>query len=147
MKKLIVIATVFASANLSAQTHSAEAEIRRLEQLEVQAVLQKDSGMLLQLWASDFTVNAPDNAINFAGRTTLDRAVLKRPRVGFTREVEHVTVKGNFAFSMGSETVQSTTSKIGGTPIIKRRFTNIWERQAGGWKLVGRHANEICGKN
>ena len=144
---LFAVASLFLTGSLCAQDNNAEAEIRRLEQTEVQAILQKDTVMLLKLWDASYTVNAPDNKINFAGRTTLDRPVLTRARSLFTREVEHVTVKGNFAFSMGSETVTPESGPNAANETVKRRFTNIWEKQPAGWKLVGRHANVICGKN
>ena len=144
---LLVIASFFYTCLLNAQGNGTEAEIRRLEQLEVQAVLQKDSAMLLKLWDAKYTVNAPDNHINFAGKTTLDRPVLRQARSSFTREVEYVTVKETFAFSMGSETVIPNDSQSKPGQPVKRRFTNIWEKQPTGWKLVGRHANVICTMN
>lgn len=144
---LLLAASFFYTYCLCAQENGAEAEIRRLEQLEVQAVLQKDSVVLLKLWDASYIVNAPDNVLNFAGKTTLDRPVLKRARTSFTREVEYVAVKGTFAFSMGSETVTPQDNQSESSQIVKRRFTNIWEKQSTGWKLVGRHANVICNKN
>lgn len=145
---LLPIAACFYASGLNAQNNETETEIRQLEQAEVKAVLQKDSAALLRLWDADYVVNAPDNVIYAAGKTTLDRPVLKTARTSFTREVERVTVKGNFAFSMGSETVVSP----GGGPVppgqlVKRRFTNVWEKQPAGWKLVARHANVVCGTN
>lgn len=118
-----------------------ESEIRRLEQMEVQAVLKKDTAALLKLWDEDFVVNAPDNKINFAGETTLDRPVLKNPRAVFTRNVEHIIIRGNTVFAMGSETVDNPSNP---QQIIKRRYTNIWMKLDGTWKLVARHANVIC---
>ena len=143
----LVLSFVFYACRLSAQDKIVETEIRRLEQLEVQAVLQKDSAMLLKLWDAKFTVNAPDNHIYFAGKTTLDRPVLRQARASFTREVEYVTVKETFAFSMGSETVIPGNKQQDPGQVIKRRFTNIWEKQSTGWKLIGRHANVICPEN
>src|SRR5687768_5115063 len=118
----VIVAFYVLPGYVIAQDKGVEAEIRRLEQMEVQAVLDKDSTMLLKLWDANFTVNAPDNKINFAGKTTLDRAVLRGKRSAFTREIEHVIIKGDFAFSMGSETVGQPDVNT----TIKRRFTNIW---------------------
>jgi ketosteroid isomerase-like protein len=148
MKIFILTAVAFFSAScLYAQNSEAEAEIRRLEQKEVEAILQKDSVTLLQLWDPDYLVNSPDNVIYYAGKTTLDRPVLKRARTSFVREVEHVSIKGTFAFSMGNETVVPVDGQQETGQIVKRRFTNIWEKQPAGWRLVGRHANIICNKN
>lgn len=121
-----------------------ESEIRALEQLEVKAVLQKDTAMLLTLWAEDLVVNAPDSKIYFAGKTTLDRPVLQRPRIAFTRDVEQIIIRGNTAFSMGSETVVSPNEKSNSQEVVKRRYTNIWMKQGKTWKLAVRHANAIC---
>jgi ketosteroid isomerase-like protein len=30
---------------------------------------------------------------------------------------------------------------------VKRRYTNIWMKKDGNWKLVARHANVICAQN
>lgn len=146
MKIILLVLSLFLQAGyLFAQ--SQETEIRNLEQMEVQAILNKDSAALLKLWDKDYTVNSPDNVIYFAGKTTLDRPVLKRSRTTFTRDIEHITFKENFAFSMGSETVVPAGDSPQTGQVVKRRFTNIWEKQEGGWKLVGRHANVICTQN
>lgn len=111
--------------------------------MEVQAVLEKDSLTLLKLWGDDFEVNAPHNEIEFAGVTTLDRPVLKMPRKGFSRDVEQVIIRGDVVFSMGKETVLDAENQ----PSYYRRYTNIWMKRNGNWKLVARHANVICPDN
>jgi ketosteroid isomerase-like protein len=145
MKKttMTLLCIVFIS-HLFAQDQEITSEIKKLEQMEVEAVLKKDTVTLLKLWDKDYVVNAPDNKINFAGRTTLDRPVLKRSRTSFTREVEEVIVRGNTVFSMGSETVVPAENQAASQPVVKRRYTNIWMKQNGSWKLVARHANVIC---
>src|SRR5687768_2587948 len=81
----------------------AEATITNLDKMEVEAILKKDSTVLLKLWDENYVVNSPDNVVVFAGKTTLDRPVMGRSRTSFTRDIEQVIVRGNFAFSMGSE--------------------------------------------
>ncbi len=148
MKKLLLIVSVsFFGSHVYAQNGDAEATIRALEQKEVQAILAKDSAVLLTLWDKNFTVNAPDNKINFPGSSTLDRPVLQRERASFTRETEHVMIRDNFAICMGSETVVPAGDQANSGQIVKRRYTNIWQQQEAGWKLVARHANIICKSN
>lgn len=130
-----------ASAQGEQEKKAIELEITRLEQMEVQAILKKDTLTLLKLWASDYVVNAPDNKVNFAGKTTLDRPVLQRSRTSFTRNVEHIIIRGNTVFSMGNETLNPDSDS---QQIIQRRYTNIWMKMDGSWKLVARHANIIC---
>jgi Domain of unknown function (DUF4440) len=145
MKSFILMPVLFFLVlSTYAQNGEIEKTIRALEQVEVKAILDKDSATLLKLWDANYTVNSPDNAIYVAGKTTLDRPVLKRARTSFTREVELVTIKGDFVFTMGSETVVPAGGQPATGSIVKRRFTNIWEKQQGQWKLVGRHANVVC---
>lgn len=145
MKKIIVtLSCILCANNLFAQQPDIASEIRKLEQMEVEAVLKKDTLTLLKLWDKDYVVNAPDNKINFAGKTTLDRPVLRRSRTSFTRDVEQIIIKGNTVFSMGSETVVPSDNQSDAQLTVKRRYTNIWMKQDGAWKLVARHANVIC---
>jgi len=144
MKTLVLtLSWIACLGHLFAQDADTESEIRRLEQMEVQAILKKDTVALLKLWDKDYVVNAPDNKINFAGKTTLDRPVLKRSRTSLTRDIEQIIIRGNTVFSMGGETVV-TENEINSQQIVKRRYTNIWIKQDGSWKLVARHANIIC---
>jgi ketosteroid isomerase-like protein len=126
------------------QNAGVEAVIRSLEQQEVEAILKKDSVVLLKLWDKNYVVNSPDNVVVFAGKTALDRPVMARSRTSFTRDIEQVIVRGDFAFSMGSETVMPSGEGTGSNPVVKRRFTNFWEKGESGWRLVARHANVIC---
>jgi ketosteroid isomerase-like protein len=145
MKKMLLILTCLCCTyQMFAQDADIEAEIRKLEQMEVQAILKKDTVTLLKLWDKDYVVNAPDNKINFAGRTTLDRPVLRRSRTSLTREVEQVIIRGNTVFAMGNETVVPTDGQTDTQQPVKRRYTNIWMKHDGAWKLVARHANIIC---
>lgn len=144
MKKLLLaLSCVVCVFHLFAQDNPTELEIKKLEQMEVQAILKKDTVTLLKLWDKDYVVNAPDNKINFAGKTTLDRPVMNRARTSFTRDVEAIVIRGNTVFAMGSETVVPE-NQSGPQQAVKRRYTNIWMKQDGVWKLMARHANVIC---
>ncbi|MDX1955788.1 MAG: nuclear transport factor 2 family protein [Chitinophagaceae bacterium] len=142
---LIVLGLFLSSKETSAQSTDSEAEIRKLEQTEVQAVLDKDTVTLKRLWDRDYVVNNPENAIVLARTNPLDRPVLRNQRISFTRVVEKVILNDQLAISMGHETVISTNPTTQAEQIIKRRYTNIWMKKAEGWKLVARHANKICG--
>ncbi len=121
-----------------------EVEISRLEQLEVGAVVARDTATLERLWGEQYVVNNPANQIILAKPDPLDRPVLRQSRMSFKREVEHITVLDDVAISMGSETVVPGGDSPSSGKTVKRRYTNIWKKLDGGWKLVARHANEIC---
>jgi ketosteroid isomerase-like protein len=120
-----------------------EDEIKNLEQMEVKAVLAKDTTTLKKLWDENYIVHNPENKIVPAVANSTNRPVLNRPRSSFTREVERITVNGDVALSMGSETV-GTAENSSSQKIINRRYTNVWMKKEGIWKLIARHANIIC---
>lgn len=141
MKKITATAVLaFSFFQVFAQNEAIEAEIRKLEEMEVKAVLAKDSATLLKLWDAAYVVNAPDNTINFAGKTTLDRPVMRAARSSFTRNVEEVIIRESVVITMGSEIV----TPAAGQQTIKRRYTNVWMKTGNTWKLIARHANIIC---
>lgn len=141
MKKITATAVLaFSFFQVFAQNEAIEAEIRKLEEMEVKAVLAKDSATLLKLWDAAYVVNAPDNTINFAGKTTLDRPVMRATRSSFTRNVEEVIIRESVVITMGSEIV----TPAAGQQTIKRRYTNVWMKTGNTWKLIARHANIIC---
>ena len=145
MKKFIItICLFFAGLCLFAQDMSIEAEIRSLEQAEVQAVLTKDTVTIKKIWDANFIVNNPENKIILAKPNPLDRPVMQKPRTSFTRKVEQILINGDIVISMGSETLVPAGDQPKSGQTIERRYTNIWMKKEGMWKLVARHANEIC---
>ncbi|MBS1759371.1 MAG: nuclear transport factor 2 family protein [Bacteroidetes bacterium] len=145
MKKIIITSCLFFFGYyLSAQNATVETEIRNLEQTEVQAVLHKDTMTLKKLWDKDYIVNNPENKIILAEQNSINRPVLQKQRTDFSREVEKILLNGDIAISMGKEIVTSMTDSSKSEKTIVRRYTNIWMKKDGLWKLVARHANKIC---
>ena len=105
-------------------------------------MLAHDAAALERLWDKAYVVHNPQGRIVPASGSVMDRPVLQSARASFTRDVESIVANGDVVFSMGSETV--TDSKA--SEVIKRRYTNTWMRKDGAWKMVARHANQICGK-
>ena len=118
------------------------AEVRSVEAAQVKAVLRKDMATLRTLWSEAMHVNAPDNKVR-------DRnSVFGAMRAGlldysaYEQSIEFVDVKGDVATVMGQEMVKPLHgSNVGKT--VQRRFTDIWYRDAAGWKQISRQATEI----
>jgi ketosteroid isomerase-like protein len=145
MKKIIIASCLLLSGYcLFAQQQNIETEIRKLEQTEVDAVVNKDTVALKKLWDKDYIVNNPDNKIILAKSNSVDRPVLQRQKVSFTRVVENILINGDIAISMGKENVVATDEATKVVQNIKRRYTNIWMKKDGTWKLAARHANRLC---
>jgi ketosteroid isomerase-like protein len=133
-----------AAAAADAET---EREIRMLENQEVQAILAHDATTLERLWDKNFVVHNPEGRIVTAGASVRERPVLQNTRAAFVREVESIVVNGDVVFSMGSETVTAAAGATNAGVVTRRRYTNVWMRRDGTWKLVARHANKVCGKD
>lgn len=126
-----------------------EALVRSLDDQERVAALKRDVAALDRLWSDQFTVNAPNNRVVSGKAAVLDTFV----RAGvinfssFEREIEFARVDGDFAFLMGLETVtplaDAPSAGLVAGQAVQRRFTNIWKREAGTWRLFARHANVI----
>ncbi|MEP6594915.1 MAG: nuclear transport factor 2 family protein [Ginsengibacter sp.] len=145
MRKLIITNCLFFFGYyLWAQDKNVEADIRDVEQTEVRAVLEKDTVTLKKLWDKDYIVNNPDNKVVLAKPNPVDRPVLQKPRASFTREIEKILINGDIVISMGSETIIPAGDLPKSGQTVKRRYTNIWMKKDGSWKLIARHANEIC---
>jgi hypothetical protein len=117
-----------------------ETDIRRLEQVEAKAFLERDIATLSTLWDAEYVVNNPDNKI-VAGVSPEKRPGLQKPRTLFTREVEHLTVRGDLVISMGNEIIVPGEGEPHSGKTVHRRYTHIWQRVEGDWKLIARHAN------
>lgn len=128
----------------STQNTKIEGEIRALEQKEHQAMLHGDAATLKQIWAPDFMVNAPFNRVTLSAQEVVDlvkAGVIKYS--SFTRTIEQVMIKPGMVITMGSEAVVPVGNAPKAGQTINRRYTNIWMKEQGSWRLVARHANEI----
>jgi len=148
MKKTIIfLALIGTHIFTDAQNAKTETEIRKLEETEREAMFNQDTVSLQKIWAPDFFVNTPFNRITVSSKELFD---LVRAGVisfsSFTREIEKIFIKSNVVISMGIETIVPIGNNPRAGQTIKRRYTNIWMKQEGRWRLTARHANEICGQ-
>lgn len=141
---LAVVAAILAPALVSAQSARQKAgieqEIRRLDLAHADAVLRGDAAALDKLWTEDFRVNNPFNEIDKADRIRTGAVTYS----SFIREPEAVLIHGETVIVMGRETVVPKGNSPESGKTINRRYTNIWMKRAGKWRLVARHASVIC---
>jgi len=110
------------------------------------AAQKRDVPVLERLWSDQFVVNAPTNAVVVGQRAVLETFV-HRGVINFSsfeRTVEFVRVDGDFAIIMGAETVRPVGDAPMSGQTVHRRFTNIWKKEGGTWRLFARHANNIA---
>jgi ketosteroid isomerase-like protein len=117
-------------------------EVRSLDLAHAAAVLRGDLAALDKLWTTDFKVNNPFNEIDRADRIRTGAVTYS----SFVREPEAILVHGSTVIVMGRETVVPKGNSPNAGNTINRRYTNIWMKRSGKWRLIARHASVICEK-
>jgi ketosteroid isomerase-like protein len=139
---LIVLWPGLAAAQGMKQQAAIEQEVRRLDLAHADAVLRGDLAAMDRLWTKDFIVNNPFNEVDKADRIRTGAVTYS----SFERVPEAVMVHGDTVIVMGHETVVPKGNSPEAGKTINRRYTNIWMKREGRWRLVARHASVICQK-
>lgn len=147
--RLILLATLVTfllngsvSAQSAKQKAAIEQEIRQLDAAHADAVLRGDQAALDKIWTADFRVNNPFNEIDNAKRIRTGAVTYK----SFERVAESVLIHENTVIVMGRETVVPKGASPDAGQTIHRRYTNIYMKRHGAWRLIARHANVVCAK-
>jgi Domain of unknown function (DUF4440) len=117
-----------------------EQEIRTLEEQGRVAFLAGDTATLDAMWDSRLLVNSPLNLVNDKAKVLdlLGKGLIRHTRDDV--EIEHIARYGDVVVVMGRDTVDGPPSNT----LTHRRFTNIWQLQNGGWRMIARHAQVIA---
>ena len=122
---------------------SSEAELRSIDNMERQAILKSDTTQLRKLMSPKLLVHNPENNV-----VTIDE-VMSRVISGkidyesFERTIEAVSLIDNVGIVMGKEVIKPKGRMANAGKTVTRRFTNVWIRQDGVWKLTARQATII----
>ena len=142
--RLLVSLTCLAVAGCATSVANIERDVRSIEQLECQAVLARDGAAIGRIWSEGFAVTNP------MGVLIPRAAALARLTEGdvhyrsFTRDAELIRVLGDVVVTAGSETVVPLQGPQAGEA-VPRRYTHVWKREAGTWRLSVRHASVVPG--
>ena len=127
----------------SAQS-SAEAEIRRLDNLEREAVLKGDSVALFnRLWSPDMIINTPANVVGTVEGTKNHLRTGGLNYLQFDRTIEKIIIQDCIAVVMGGEIIKPQGSQPNAGKTVTRRFTNIWLNKGNKWSIIARQATII----
>ena len=134
------LVTGSASGQSAKQKNAIEQEIRKLDLAHADAILRGDLAALDKLWTEDFRVNNPFGEIDKADRIRTGVVTYS----SFARVPESILIHADTVIVMGRETAipKGTSPDAGKT--IRRRYTNIWMKRKGAWRLIARHASVIC---
>ena len=102
---------------------------------------------LMKLLAAEFTINRSTGTIAIGPRQdvrTDAECDMVELRFLFSKYRNGLSKSGELAISMGSEVVVSGGNRDLKGRVVKRRFTHVWIKDDGKWKLLARHANNVC---
>lgn len=145
MKHVLVWSILFVIQSHAALCQDArEAEIRRLENLEREAVMKSDSATLFdKIWSSNMVINTPANIVGTVEGTKTHLRAGGLAYASFERNIEKITFNDNVAIVMGSEIIKPRGKQPNAGKTVTRRFTNIWLYKNNAWSMIGRHATII----
>ena len=121
-----------------------ESEIRRLEQLEREAVMKSDSISLFdKLWSPSMVINTPANVVgNVQGTKAMFRSGGLN-YLSFERNIEKITFNEDIAIVMGGEVIKPQGKQVNAGKTVTRRFTNVWRYANNSWSIIARQATII----
>ena len=116
-----------------------EQDLRARQELGRAAFLARDVPTLDALWADELAVNSP--LLQVVPKKAVFEA-LRAGRVGHTaysEQIESIYRCGDVVVVMGRDRVTDPPDDV----VSHRRFTNIWQLQAGRWRMIARHAQVV----
>jgi len=138
---------IFSSLKAQAplETQALKEQLRQLDLAHARAIFKGDAPALDSLMDDDVTVNHPTNKIVREKKELLD--MIKKGVIRYTsfeRFPETFLFFKDMIVVMGSEIVVPAGGAPGAGKKLHRRYTNTWMNKDGKWKLVVRHANNVC---
>jgi len=120
-----------------------EEEVRNLENIESEALMNSDTTTLYKIWSPDLVVNTSEN--NILTFSNLKDAFEKNQRKQLSNEkvIEKVAITDNVAVVMGYEKCETARKS---TKIVGSRFTDMWLRDGTEWKLTARQCSGLAMK-
>jgi ketosteroid isomerase-like protein len=103
------------------------------------AMMAHDAAGVRTVWADDFVVNAPNNAVLTREQVI---AVMEQDLLDYRDFHKHITYVGQkpeMTVVMGYDTMVPLKGPGAGKQVM-RPFTDVWAKRAAGWQLVARQA-------
>ena len=147
MRRTLVIAVVILAAMSIAlaqrqsakrdQRRNVEQAIRRLDKERIQAQVHADAEALDRIYADDFIGVGPSGTVRTKPQVIADFTSHDLKFQSITTEEVQVRVYGNTAVETGRSTMIGEDK---GKDVPRdTRFTRVWVKQQGRWRLVANH--------
>src|ERR1041385_5146184 len=119
------------------QRSSVEETIRKLDNERIQAQIHADRTALDRIYAADFIGVGPSGTVRTKPQVLLDFTSGNLKFQSITTDEVQVRVYGNTVVETGLSTM--TGQDKGKTVPRDNRFTRVWVKQQGRWRLVANH--------
>src|SRR5882762_6943900 len=116
---------------------SVEEAIRKLDNERIQAQIHADTTALDRIYAADFTGVGPSGTVRTKPQVILDFTSGDLKFQSITTDDVQVRVYGNTAVETGRSIMNGQDK--GQTVPRDTRFTRVWVKQQGRWRLVANH--------
>ena len=154
MNRMLVIAALIVALSTLAQGQTKSARrtqtetvvegIRRLDQERIQAQIHADAAALDRIYADDFIGIGPSGTVRTKPQVLADFSSHDLSFQSITTDEVTIRVYGNTAV----ETGRTTTVGQDKGKVVPRdnRFTRVWVRRQGRWRLVANHYSPLIGQ-
>src|ERR1041385_7740899 len=119
------------------QKGGVEQAIRQLDNERIQAQIHADKTALDRIYADDFIGVGPSGTVRTKPQVLLDFTSGDLKFQSITTDEDQVRVYGNTVVETGLSTM--TGQDKGKTVPRDNRFTRVWVKQQGRWRLVANH--------
>jgi ketosteroid isomerase-like protein len=142
MGSLVLLAALSANAQPPSQSQSGIVEeIRKVDRERIQAQIHADSVALDRIYAEDFIGIGPSGTVRTKKDVLSDFASGSLRFQSITTDDVRIRVYGNAAVETGLSTMKGQDAD----KVVpeENRFTRVWIKQGGRWRLVANHYSKL----
>ncbi|MFN2579295.1 MAG: nuclear transport factor 2 family protein [Pyrinomonadaceae bacterium] len=151
MKRMLAISAIIAAlaplavgqkqSGRRTQTESVVEKIRRLDEARIQAQIHADALALDRIYADDFIGIGPSGTVRTKPQVLADFTSHDLKFQSITTDNVRIRVYGNTVVETGRSTMVGQDK----AKVVPRdnRFTRVWVRRQGRWRLVANHYSTL----
>jgi ketosteroid isomerase-like protein len=142
MGSLLFLAAVSANAQPQSQSQrDVVEEIRKVDRERIQAQINADSAALGRIYAEDFIGIGPSGTVRTKKEVLSDFASGSLKFQSIVTDDVKIRVYGNAAVETGLSTMKGRDAD----KVVpeENRFTRVWIKQGGQWRLVANHYSNL----
>jgi ketosteroid isomerase-like protein len=140
MGSLLILAAVSAHAQRQSET-SVVKQIRKLDQERIHAQVHADAAELDRIYADDFIGIGPSGTVRTKKEVLADFGSGSLKFQSIVTDEVRIRVYGNAAVETGLSTMKGQDAD----KVVpeENRFTRVWIKQGGRWRLVANHYSNL----